>query len=90
MIFLAYIWCLCLLAALLLVVPVFALVPRLRRPSIWIAAVWGALVGSIFVALIGLEQLRQASIGGIVQLVALGSISGSVYAVVAQRVRPSR
>ena len=42
----AWIWLLSLGAAAIFVLPVLALVPRLRKPALWLAALWGARYGT--------------------------------------------
>ncbi len=71
-------------AGLLFVVPVFALVPRLRQPPIWVAVLWGAVVANASALLLigSLEKLRWEVVVG---FAAAGSAAGLVYALAARR-----
>jgi len=66
----AWTWTLSLAAAVVFVVPVLLLVPRLRRPPVWIAAVWGAMAAWAFAAAVGplWGSLAGAASGGLYAL----------------------
>jgi len=88
---LAWVWALSLAAAVLFVIPVLACVPRLRRPPLWFAALWGVLVAGLFSALLfGPDQLMHASRGAHLGLGLWGAAAGVLYAVlVLVRRRPA-
>ena len=69
------------------VAPVLLMFPRLRRPSVWIAAIWGALLAWIvFFVMFGQSGVSWRSPSpALVALGAMGMASGAVYAVVARR-----
>lgn len=67
-------------AAVVLVLPVLALFPRLRRPSLWIAAVWGASVALIATSLVfGASQIFRWEVAA--GFGSAGAAAGLVYAV---------
>jgi hypothetical protein len=74
-------------AGLLLVAPVFLIVPELRQPSPWLAAPWGAgvalLVGGFFTGVRRLFHWEAAAM-----YVVVGAAAGLVYAFAARRARP--
>ena len=78
----AWMWVLTLAACVLFVLPVLAIAPRLRRPSIWLAAGWGALTASAFAGLIfGRPYNPQA----LVVFAATGAVAGVCYALLVRR-----
>lgn len=86
---LAWVWALSLAAAVMFVVPVLACVPRLRRPPVWFAALWGVLVAGLFSALVlGPDHLMRASPVAHLGLGVSGAAAGFLYAVLVRR-RPA-
>lgn len=59
-ILMAWVWGLSIAAAVVFVMPVLALIPRLRQPPFWFAAIWGAVVAWVFSGLF----LRRVDAGG--------------------------
>jgi len=81
-------WILALAAQCVLVLPLLILVPSLRKPPLWIAAIWGAAAAVGFATLtLGWTLIAQSSRTAITELALTGSIAGIVYAVVARRSR---
>ena len=68
-------------AGLVLVLPVLWLVPRLRQPPPWLAAIWGMLVACCAVGVLFWQF--PSSTGGFVSLSLSGMASGLVYAFLA-------
>jgi hypothetical protein len=86
MIMLAWIWALSVAAAVVFVLPVFALVSRLREPPLWFSALWGALVAAISSALIlGLDQFMGVSPWAHIGVGFSGAAAGLLYAVLVRR-----
>ena len=77
-----WMWVLTLAACVLFVLPVLAIAPRLRRPSIWLAAGWGALTGS---ASAGLIFGRPYNPQALVLFAASGAVAGVCYALLVRR-----
>jgi len=71
-------------SSLVFVFPVLAFVPRLRKPSFGLAAIWGALVACGW-AVPGVVHFARIAWLPILPLAALGAASGLVYAAVARR-----
>lgn len=69
-------------SGLLFVFPVLVFVPRLRRPGIRIAALWGALVAF---AVAGLAFFQQMHWLAMADFAVVGAASGVVYATIARR-----
>jgi membrane associated rhomboid family serine protease len=81
------VWVLSLVAALVLVLPAFALVPRSRTPRLWVAAIWGAMVACVASrALFGLRHGRSSILVASATALA-GAASGMVYAIAMRRAR---
>lgn len=76
-------WAFSLAAAAVFVVPVLVLVPRLRRPPVWIAAVWGALAA--WACGIGIGVLFGSSSIAWAGLAMAGASSGVLYALLVRR-----
>ena len=81
----ALMWVLTLAAAVVFVLPVLAIAPRLRRPPIWLAAGWGALAAGAFAGLIFGWPYRLYGPQGLVVFAAVGAVAGMSYAVLARR-----
>ena len=81
----AWMWVLVLAAGVFFVLPVLAIVPRLRRPSTWLAAGWGALTASAFVGLIFGRPYRLYGPQALVVFAAAGAVAGVCYALLVQR-----
>lgn len=66
-------------AAVVFVLPVLMLVPRLRRPPLWLAAAWGAATGLAASALVmGVSQILRWEVAA--GYGAAGAAAGLVYA----------
>lgn len=80
-------WAFSLAAAILFVVPVLALVPRLRRPPLWVAAVWGAMAAWAFTALLvpGMRVMTTSSWTAWGGFAVAGAASGLFYALLVRR-----
>jgi len=87
-IYVALIYVFSLAAGLMFVVPVLALVPSLRQPSLWVALPWGVIVAWAAVWLNGpintaLQNLLRWEV--LITYGADGAASGLVYTIAAQR-----
>jgi hypothetical protein len=83
-ILLAIIYGMSLAAGLLFVLPIFALVPALRQPGIWLALSYGAFIAISSAVLVGgsSEVLRWQVVTG---YGSAGAAAGIVYALAARR-----
>ena len=87
-IYVALIYVFSLAAGLMFVVPVLALVPSLRQPSLWVALPWGVIVAWAAAWLNGpintaLQNLLRWEV--LIPYGAAGAASGLVYTIAAQR-----
>ena len=81
----AFVYLYALVFGAVLVLPVLALVPRWRRPSPGLGALWGALTGSIAG---GLPLWWQGPLGGrLVFFGFLGAVCGLAYATLVRYAR---
>lgn len=72
--------------SLLLVLPLLILFPRLRRPPLWLATVWGASVALVFAGLIlGSRLMAIWSPSALARLCLAGAVSGLTYGLLARR-----
>jgi hypothetical protein len=86
LIVMAFMWAISLAAAAMFVLPILALVPRVRRPSLGVAAIWGAGAALAFWALFfGQPVVTTASPQAVGALAAAGAASGILYAVLVRR-----
>ena len=85
----AWMWVLTLATGVFFVLPVLAMTPRLRRPSIWLAAGWGALATSVFVGLILGRPNKLYGPQALVVFAAAGKVAGVCYALLVRRQRDS-
>lgn len=76
-------WFLSLAAGLVFVMPLLALVPRLRQPPLWLAAAWGTLAAVAFTSVF-IERGRVVEFL-LSPLSMAGLSSGLLYAVLARR-----
>ena len=81
----AWMWVLTLAAIVFFVLPVLAIAPRLRRPSIWLAAGWGALTASAFAGLIIGRPYKLYGPQALVVFAATGAVAGVCYALLVRR-----
>jgi hypothetical protein len=70
---------------LLFVLPVLAILPKLRRPSIWLAAGWGALTACAYVGLIFGRPYKLYGPQALVVFAATGAVAGVCYALLVRR-----
>ena len=82
---LAYAYGICLLNGAAGVLPVFALVPRLRRPPFWIALPWGAVIAWC-ATIVWSDSLSR----DFVLMGSAGAAAGFVYALAARMWRPDQ
>ena len=80
-----WVWILTLAAAVIFVMPILAFVPSLRRPSLWLAAIWGALAAGGFAPLLRREGGTGYSFEMWAWITVVGSAAGLVYATIARR-----
>ena len=85
----ASMWVLILAAVVFFVLPVLAIAPGFRRPSIGLAAGWGALATSVFVGLIFGRPYRLYGPQALVVFAAAGAVAGMSYALLVRRQRDS-
>ena len=81
----AWMWVLALAVGVFFVLPVLAIAPGLRRPSIWLAAGWGALTTSAFLGLIFGRPYKLYGSQALVVFVAAGAVAGVCYALLVRR-----
>ena len=77
------VWCYSLAAEVVCVIPILALVPRLRQAPVWIAAPWGLLAAMVFGGFVIGKSSHLAP-----YLMVAGATSGFLYAVVARNSMP--
>ena len=80
-----WMWVLILAGGVFFVLPVLAILPRLRRPSIWLAAGWGALTMSAFVSLIFGRPYKLYGPEALILFAAAGAVAGVCYALLVRR-----
>ena len=80
-----WMWVLTLAAGVFFVLPVLAIAPRLPRPSIWLAAGWGALTASAFAGLIIGRPYKLYGPQALVVFAATGAVAGVCYALLVRR-----
>jgi hypothetical protein len=82
-----WVWGFSLAASALFVLPLFALVPRLRVPPLWLATVWGASVGIAWMVLLsGMMGFPHIDRGGWAELAVDGGTAGATYAFLIRRI----
>jgi hypothetical protein len=74
-------WVYAIAAALVLVVPVWIIVPKLRQPPAWLAIVWGMIAALLMASVMFPSTPRLA-----VPVLAAGAASGLVYSIAARRI----
>ena len=82
---LAWVWVLSLATGGLFVLPLLAFVPRIRKPPLWCAAIWGALAGLAFSSLVFGRLFLNSSVLGVTGIAGAGAASGLVYGFVVRR-----
>src|SRR4051812_557782 len=86
LIVLAQVWAVALATALMLVMPILAVVKSLRQPPWWLAAIIGAVSGLIGAAsVVGPSQLARSSMTALVGFGMAGAASGIVYVIATER-----
>lgn len=78
-------WGLSLAAGVLFVIPILALVPRLRKPSLWVAAIWGAVVSWLFSGVVFRRVYVMSSPIALIGIGSAGAAAGLLYAVLVKR-----
>ena len=80
-------WVLSLAAASLFVLPMLLMVPRLRRPPMWLATIWGAITAWIFATLFapGIDVMTTVSPTTWGGIGVAGAASGLLYAFLVRR-----
>jgi hypothetical protein len=81
-----FVYAFALAAGVVCVLPILVLVPPLRRPPFWLAAVWGVAAAWVFTLLLTRGDLSLLpGAGGLAELVLAGAASGIVYAAAARQ-----
>ena len=84
-VYFALFWLYACAAAAVFAMPLFMLVPRLRRPPAWIATVWGAAIPWAIVSVLSkAAYVPQTSAWW---FTVSGALTGLVYALLVRRVR---
>ena len=78
------VWLVSFAAAMTLVFPIMFVLPSTRRPTWWLAGVWGAAIGLIVVAVLERRSVLH-NVVALASFASMGALAGMTYAVLARR-----